>query len=282
MNWANEPWRKLYCRITGEFGQLSATARCMSSELIKYASDTGMVCKTRGKAPALAVALVVNPQPHELESFERAAGELLDDDFLRVIDGAVWMKNFTPAQERKTAVANRVARHRERKKREQQQNGNSDMKQQGVTDVTDDETSSETGSETDGNDETKRNDPKRNETRGDPPTPDLERVKKFSGVWTKSGLPPNGNLYELSLLLAEIDLAEAAATQAGQQIPSPHALMAELKAIADKQTKDGLTPSYKPSKLAGFVGQAIMSIRKRAGISTTGDFARALAKSRGD
>lgn len=118
MNWNNEPWRKLYTKITGDWQQLSVMARGMSGELLKYAKDDGSICRTRGKAPALAVALVLNPRPEELEAVQNGSQELLDDGYLAVVEGVVYIRNFEDAQERRTPAAAKQQRYRDRKNAE--------------------------------------------------------------------------------------------------------------------------------------------------------------------
>lgn len=129
MNWNNEPWRKLYTRLTGEWSQLSVMARGVSCELLKYAKDDGSVCRTKGKDPALSVALILSPQPHELETVQDGVQELLDDGFLTVTEDVICIRNFEEAQERRSPAAVRQKRHRERNekrdtKRESNKNDN--------------------------------------------------------------------------------------------------------------------------------------------------------------
>jgi hypothetical protein len=115
VNWHNEPWRKLYTRITGDWLQLSVTARGISCELLKYAKDDGFLCRTRGKDPAIAVALVLGSHPHELETVTDAVTELVTDGYLDVQNDAVYVRNFEFAQERRTPAAVRQKRYRDHK-----------------------------------------------------------------------------------------------------------------------------------------------------------------------
>jgi hypothetical protein len=91
------------------------TARGISCELLKYAKDDGFVCRTRDKDVAIAVAMILGPHPHELETVTEAITELVTDEFLRVENGCVYIKNFGEAQERRTPAAVRQKRYRESK-----------------------------------------------------------------------------------------------------------------------------------------------------------------------
>lgn len=116
MNWHNEPWRKLYTRITGDWTQLSVMARGMSCELLKYAKDDGGVCKTRGKDPDMAIALVLGTQPAELDAVTEASRALREDGYLALRGDTIYIRNFGEAQLRRTPAAVRQRRYRENKK----------------------------------------------------------------------------------------------------------------------------------------------------------------------
>jgi hypothetical protein len=120
MKWHNESWVKLYIRRTAEWDDMSVMARGIGNELLKYAKNDGSLCRTKGRDPALAVALVLRPKPDELEAVTSAAAELLDDGYLVVKDGLVWVKNYEHAQERRTYNAVKQQRYRERKEAETQ------------------------------------------------------------------------------------------------------------------------------------------------------------------
>lgn len=121
MNWHNESWVKLYIRRTAEWDDMSVMARGIGNELLKYAKNDGSLCRTKGRDPAMAVALVLRPKPDELEAVTSAAAELLDDGYLVVKDGLVWVKNYEDAQERRTYAAVKQQRYRERKEAETQE-----------------------------------------------------------------------------------------------------------------------------------------------------------------
>lgn len=121
MKWHNESWVKLYIRRTAEWDDMSVMARGIGNELLKYAKNDGSLCRTKGRDPALAVALVLRPKPDELEAVTSAADELFDDGYLVVKDGLVWVKNYEDAQERRTYAAVKQQRYRERKEAETQE-----------------------------------------------------------------------------------------------------------------------------------------------------------------
>ena len=114
MNWTHESWLKLYTRLTGDWLQLSAIARGLGCELLKYAKDDGVICKTRSKAPAVAVALLLCSRPEEFECVTSAIEELIEDGYLEVIDDRIRIRNFVTAQERRSSAAIRQAKKRER------------------------------------------------------------------------------------------------------------------------------------------------------------------------
>jgi hypothetical protein len=151
LNWHNESWVKLYTRRTAEWDDMSVMARGIGNELLKYAKNDGSLCRTKGRDPAMAVALVLRPKPDELEAVTSAAAELLDDGYLVVKNGSVWVKNYEDAQERRTYAAVKQQRYRERKEAETQE---SDGNKTGNT-VTEDPLPPLPGSET-RRDETRR------------------------------------------------------------------------------------------------------------------------------
>lgn len=118
MKWHNESWVKLYIRRTAEWDDLSVMARGMGNELLKYAKNDGSLCRTKGREPAMAVALVLKPKPEELEAVVAAAGELIEDGYLVVSDGFIWIKNYEDAQERRSPSAVKQQRYRDRKEAE--------------------------------------------------------------------------------------------------------------------------------------------------------------------
>lgn len=114
MHWHNESWVKLYIRRTAEWDDMSVMARGMGDELLKYAKNDGSLCRTKGREPAMAVALVLKPKADELEAVVAGAAELLDDGYLVVAEGFVWIKNFEDAQERRTYNAVKQQRYRDK------------------------------------------------------------------------------------------------------------------------------------------------------------------------
>lgn len=116
MKWHNESWVKLYIRRTAEWDDMSVMARGIGNELLKYAKNDGSLCRTKGREAAMAVAMVLRPNPDELEAVVSGAAELLEDGYLVVEDGMVWVKNYEDAQERRSPDAVRQQRHRDRNK----------------------------------------------------------------------------------------------------------------------------------------------------------------------
>lgn len=121
MKWHNESWVKLYIRRTAEWDDMSVMARGIGNELLKYAKNDGSLCRTKGREPAMAVALVLKPKPDELEAVVSAAAELLEDGYLVVDGGFVWIKNYEDAQERRSPSAVKQQRYRDRKEAESQE-----------------------------------------------------------------------------------------------------------------------------------------------------------------
>lgn len=114
MKWHNESWVKLYIRRTAEWDDMSVMARGIANELLKYAKNDGSLCRTKGRVAALAVAMVLKPMPDELDAVQAGAEELIEDGYLVVEDGFVWIKNYEDAQERRSPEALRQQRHRDR------------------------------------------------------------------------------------------------------------------------------------------------------------------------
>ena len=114
--WFNEPWRKLYTRITGEWLRVPAVARGIGSELIKYASDDGLLLRLRdGERPGPAVAGMMSAQPRETRIVAGAVDDLLADHYLEVRDGGLlYIRNLKDAQERRSPGAVRQQRWRDR------------------------------------------------------------------------------------------------------------------------------------------------------------------------
>ena len=128
MKWHNESWVKLYIRRTAEWDDLSVMARGIGNELLKYAKNDGSLCRTKGRDPAMAVALVLKPKPEEIEAVTAGAMELIEDGYLEVTNGFVWIKNYEDAQERRSPSAVKQKRYRERKQAEDKEsNGNDDV-----------------------------------------------------------------------------------------------------------------------------------------------------------
>jgi hypothetical protein len=105
---------KLYIRRTAEWDDMSVMARGIANELLKYAKNDGSLCRTKGRVPALAVAMVLKPKADELDAVQAGAEELIEDGYLVVADGFVCIKNYEDAQERRSPEALRQKRHRDR------------------------------------------------------------------------------------------------------------------------------------------------------------------------
>lgn len=87
--------------------------------------------------------------------------------------------------------------------------------------------------------------------------PSLKRIGQFRSAWNSSGLPPNGNSYELGALAAEIDAARAGAAEAGVDYPDDLAICRALKRITDAWARSGMHSKLQPSKLASSLGNAV-------------------------
>jgi hypothetical protein len=79
----DKPWRKLYRFQSGRWLKLSAIARGLASDLLRYAEGDGAICDTQpGETPQQAVAYLVRARPHEEQAILAAASELLVEGYL--------------------------------------------------------------------------------------------------------------------------------------------------------------------------------------------------------
>jgi hypothetical protein len=116
LNWQNEPWRKLYTRITSKWRSLSVAARGLADELIKYADDDGELVDVGAEDPGEAVALMLSAKPKEHAWIKEAVAELLEDGYLVIKKTTLKIRNFSEAQTKRSPEAIRQARKRERDK----------------------------------------------------------------------------------------------------------------------------------------------------------------------
>jgi hypothetical protein len=119
MRWHAEGWVKLYTRIDGNWLRLSATARGLGSELLKYADQEGAIAEVGAdQEPAEVLAGILAARPAEFPAVIAALRELLAGTrpFLTVQKGRVLIRNFVEAQERRSPEAARKARQRDRER----------------------------------------------------------------------------------------------------------------------------------------------------------------------
>lgn len=117
--WHNEPWRKLYTRIDGQWLRLSVTARGVADELLKYADEEGVLLALKeGEGRDEAVADLLSPKARERTFIVEAVADLFADTFLCQKGRKVTIRNFELAQERVTPAALRKRRQRDREQAE--------------------------------------------------------------------------------------------------------------------------------------------------------------------
>lgn len=117
-DWINEPWRKLYIRITADWLDLSVSARGLADELLKYADADGWLMRATREEAGEKIAFLLGARPKEHARIAEDVAELLGDSYLVIENGRVRIRNFQTAQEKRSPHALRQARYRQRQKRD--------------------------------------------------------------------------------------------------------------------------------------------------------------------
>lgn len=113
--YGHERWRKLYIRESTEDRLLPVLMRGLRDYLIRHADDDGtLLAKT--EQPATDLARALGAHPGESELVESHIVSLLDDGYLSHRKGRLWITNLVKAQARKSPVATKQKRYRDKKK----------------------------------------------------------------------------------------------------------------------------------------------------------------------
>lgn len=111
MNWADEPWVKLYRRNTADWLAVGWEARAVYHELLKHVNRRGQIVLGRSGLRGLAVVLQM-PQ----DVVERSIPILAEDGALVASSTELVLVNFVEAQETRQSDAARKRAQREREK----------------------------------------------------------------------------------------------------------------------------------------------------------------------
>lgn len=117
MNWEYERYVKVYTRDTPDWRALGWEARSVFYELMRKVDRAGMV--PLGKSGLRGLAALLD---FPLEVLERAVPRLTDDGCVVVAAGAVYLPNYTAAQEARQSDRTRQAASRERQRSKAEDN----------------------------------------------------------------------------------------------------------------------------------------------------------------